>query len=93
VSNVKDRVAAAEEAALDAEATLALAEASLARQTAELGFLQGEGEREHGRMELGRMELQLAHDMIAAHRAFAFAKRRASSAIAMEAVNALVSSN
>jgi hypothetical protein len=88
VSNVKDRVAAAEEAALDAEATLALAEASLARQTAELGFLQGEGEREHG-----RMELQLAHDMIAAHRAFAFAKRRASSAIAMEAVNALVSSN
>lgn len=85
-TNIKDRVAAAEKAAAEAEATLAEAEASLAQQTAELEFLQTEGEQEHA-----RMELKFAQDIIAAHRALAFAKRRASSAIAIEAVNALVS--
>lgn len=84
-SNIKDRVAAAEQAAVEAEATLAEAEASLAKQTADLELLHTEAEREHA-----RMELKYAQDIIAAHRALAFAKRRASSAIAIEAVNALV---
>ena len=60
-------------------------EASLAKQTADLELLHTEAEREHA-----RMELKYAQDIIAAHRALAFAKRRASSAIAIEAVNALV---
>ena len=84
---LKERVAMAEQAATEAEATLAEAEADLARRISDLEKLLGDDETHQA-----RMEIRFAEDIVHAQRALAFAKRRASAAIAIEAVKTLVSS-